>query len=131
MGRTGGRRVDFSIWLLEQRKRDDRVGRVAFDAFQEHQKGETAEAENLQDRLDLMRERGVRGAPLKGLEEAWWEYLDVVTRDVAQKNLLVELGAVVERALSKAEPVEEGNRYYIDGAYVELLKRLLAKLKEI
>ncbi len=30
---TGGRRVDFSIWLFEQRNRDDRIGRAAFDAF--------------------------------------------------------------------------------------------------
>lgn len=128
---TGGRRVDFSIWLFEQRKRDDRVGRAAFDAFQEHQRGEWPEAETLQDRLDLMRGRGVRGAPLRGLEEAWWEYIDVVTRDVAQKNLLMEMGGVVERALSKAEPAEDGDRYVIDGASVQRLKRLLAKLKEI
>lgn len=131
MGRTGGRRVDFSIWLFEQRNRDDRIGRAAFDAFQEHQRRVWPEARTLQDRLDLMRERGVRGAPLRALEEAWWEYIDVVTKDVAEHHLLLEAGAVMERALSKAEEVEDGDRYIIDGASAQRLKRLLAKLKEI
>ncbi|HPE63191.1 MAG TPA: hypothetical protein PLQ49_03680 [Methanothrix sp.] len=128
---TGGRRVDFSIWLFEQRKRDDRVGRAAFDAFQEHQKGEWPEARTLHDLLDRMKARGVRGAPLKALDQAWWEYIDIVTKDIAQHNLLLEAGAVMERALSKVEHIEEGDRYVIDGAYVERLKKLFAKLKEI
>jgi hypothetical protein len=43
----------------------------------------------------------------------------------------MEMGGVMERALSKAEAVEDGDRYVIDGASVQRLKRLLAKLKEI
>ncbi|HPJ30735.1 MAG TPA: hypothetical protein PLZ42_05030 [Methanothrix sp.] len=131
MKAAGGRRVDFSIWLFEQRKRDDRVGRVAFDAFQDRQRGEWPEARTLQDLLDEMKKRGVRGAPLKALDQAWWEYIEIVTRDVAQHHLLLEAGAVMERALSKAEHIEEGDRYLIDGAYVQRLERLLARLKEI
>jgi hypothetical protein len=128
---NGGRRVDFSMWLFEQRKRDDRVGSVAFDAYQQHQKGEWPEAATLQDHLDHMKEGGARGAPLKALDQAWWEYIDVVTKDVAQHYLLQEVGAVMERALLKAEHLEDGDRYVIDGAYVERLKKLMAKLEEI
>jgi hypothetical protein len=127
----GGRRVDFSMWLFEQRKRDDRVGRAGSEAYQRYQTGRWPAAGTLQDRLDEMRKGGVRGAPLKGLDEAWWEYIDVVTKDVAEHHILREVGAVAQRALSTAEHIEEGDRYAIDGAYVERLGRLLAKLKEI
>jgi hypothetical protein len=128
---TGRRRVDFSMWLFEQRKRDDAVGGAGSEAYQRYQTGRWPGAGTLQDRLDDMRKSGVRGAPLKGLEEAWWEYIDVVTKDVAEHHLLRELAAVAQRALSEAENIEEGERYAIDKAYVERLKRLLAKLREI
>lgn len=132
MKAKGGRRVDFSMWLFEQRKRDDRIGSVAYDAYQEHQNGKWPEAGGpLQDYLDHMKESGVRGAPLKALDQAWWEYIDVVTRDLAQHYLLQEVGAVMERALLKAELLEDGDRYIIDGTYVERLQKLMAKLKEI
>ncbi|HII07867.1 MAG TPA: hypothetical protein HA349_11315 [Methanotrichaceae archaeon] len=131
MKAKGGRRVEFSMWLFEQRKRDDRVGSVAFDAYQEHQSGKWPDADTFQDYLDHMLENRVRGAPLKALDQAWWEYIDVVTRDVAQHYLLLEVGAVMERALLKAEHLEDGDRYIIDGAYVERLEKLMAKLKEI
>lgn len=127
----GRRRVDFSMWLFEQRKRDDRVGSAGSEAYQQYQTGRWPGAGTLQDRLDHMKKSGVRGAPLKALEEAWWEYIDVVTKDVAEHHLLQEVGAVAERALSKAENIEEGERYAIDKAYVERLRRLLAKLQEI
>jgi len=127
----GGRRVDFSMWLFEQRKRDDRVGSVAFDAYQEHLNGEWPKIGTLQDYLDHMKESGVRGAPLRALDQAWWEYIDVVTKDIAQHHLLHEVGAVVERALLKAEHLEDGDRYVIDGTYVDRLQKLMAKLKEI
>jgi len=126
----GGRRIDFSMWLFEQRKRSDRVGDVAYDAYQEYQNGKWPHAGTLQDYLDHMRERGVRGAPLKALDQAWWEYIEVVTRDISQHHLLQEVGAVMERALSKAEHLKDGDRYVIDGAYVELFQKLMAKLKE-
>ena len=131
MKAKGGRRVDFSMWLFEQRNRDDRVGSVAYDAYQEYQKGEWPETGALQDYLDHVKERGVRGAPLKALDQAWWEYIDVVTKDVAQYHLLWEVGAVMERALLKAEHLEEENRYVIDGTYVERIQKLMAKLGEI
>ena len=131
MKAKGGRRVEFSMWLFEQRKRDDRVGSVAFDAYQEHQSGKWPDADTFQDYLDHMLENRVRGAPLKALDQAWWEFIDVVTRDVAQHYLLLEVGAVMERALLKAEHLEDGDRYIIDGAYVERLEKLMAKLKEI
>jgi len=128
----GGRRVDYSMWLFEQRKRDDRVGSVAYDAYQEYLNGKWPdEATTLQDYIDHMKEAGVRGAPLKALDQAWWEYIDVVTKDVAQHYLLQEVGAVMERALLKAEHLEDGDRYVIDGSYVERLQKLMAKLKEI
>ncbi len=127
----GGRRVEFSMWLFEQRKRDDRVGGVARDAYLEHQNGEWPETGTLQDYLDHMKEKGVRGAPLKALDLAWWEYIDVVTKDVAQHRLLMEVGAVMERALLKAEHLEEENRYVVEAAYVERLQNLMSKLKEI
>jgi hypothetical protein len=127
----GGRRVEFWMWLFEQRKRDDRVGGVARDAYQEYQNGEWPETGTLQDYLDHMKEKGVRGAPLKALDQAWWEYIDVVTKDVAQHRLLMEVGAVMERALLKAEHLEEENRYVVEAAYVERLQNLMSKLKEI
>jgi len=119
------------MWLFEQRKRDDRVGGVAHDAYQEHQNGKWPEADTLQDYLDHMKERGVRGAPLRALDSAWWEYIDVVTKDVAQHHLLMEVGAVMERALLKSERLEGEDRYVIDGPYVERLEKLMTKLKEI
>lgn len=119
------------MWLFEQRKRDDRVGGVARDAYLEHQNGEWPETGTLQDYLDHMKEKGVRGAPLKALDLAWWEYIDVVTKDVAQHRLLMEVGAVMERALLKAEHLEEENRYVVEAAYVERLQNLMSKLKEI
>ena len=131
MKAKGGRRVEFSMWLLEQRKRDDRIGDVARDAFQEHQTGEWPETCTLQDYLDHLKEKRVRGAPLKALDQAWWEYLDEVTKDVAQHCILLEVGAVMERALSEAERLEEENRYIVDGARVERIQRLMAKLKEV
>lgn len=131
MKSRGGRRIDFSMWLFEQRKREDRVGRAGSEAYQMYQTGRWPAGGTLQDRLDQMKNAGVRGAPLKALDEAWWEYIDVVTKDVAEGHLLRELGAVAERALSKAEDIEEGERYAVDRAHVERLRRLLAKLKEI
>ena len=119
------------MWLFEQRKREDRIGRAGSEAYQMYQTGRWPAAGTLQDRLDQMRESGVRGAPLKALEEAWWEYIDVVTRDVAELQILREMGAVAERAISKAEEIEGGERYSIEKGYVERLERLLAKRKEI
>jgi hypothetical protein len=131
MQAKGGRRVEFSMWLFEQRKRDDRIGDVARDAFQEYQTGEWSETGTLQDYLDHMKKKRVRGAPLKALDQAWWEYLDVVTKDVAQHRILMEVGAVMERALSKAEHLEEENKYVFEGSYVERIQKLMTKLKEI
>lgn len=131
MKAKGRRRVEFSMWLFEQRKRDDRIGGVAYDAYQEHQNGEWPKTGTLQDYLDHMKGKGARGAPLKALDQAWWEYLDVVTKDVAQHCILMEVGAVMERALSKAEHLVEENRYVFDGAYVERIQKLMTKLKEI
>ena len=127
----GGRRVEFSMWLFEQRKRDDRIGDLARDAFQEHQTGEWPENGTLQDYLDHMKEKGIRGAPLKALDQAWWEYLDVVTKDVAEHRILMEVGAVMERGLSEAEHLEEENRYVFEGSYAERIQKLMEKLKEI
>ena len=131
MKSRGGRRVDFSMWLFEQRKREDRIGRAGSEAYQMYQMGRWPAAGTLQDRLDQMKDSGVRGAPLKGLDEAWWEYIEVVTKEVAEGHILREVGAVAERALSKAEDIEEGERYAVERAHVERLRRLLAKLKEI
>ncbi len=127
----GGRRVEFSMWLFEQRKRDDRIGDVARDAFQEYQTGEWPETGALQDYLDHMKEKRIRGAPLRALDQAWWEYLDVVTKDVAEHRILMEVGAVMERALSEAEHLEEENKYIFVGAYAERIQKLMEKLKEI
>ncbi|UEC42407.1 MAG: hypothetical protein METHAR1v1_570002 [Methanothrix sp.] len=131
MKTKGGRRIDFSMWLFEQRKREDRVGRAGSEAYQMYQTGRWPAAGTLQDRLDQMKNAGVRGAPLKALDDAWWEYIDVVTKDVAEGYLLREVGAVAERALSKAEDIEEGKRYAIERDHIEQLRRLLAKLKDI
>lgn len=131
MKAKGGRRVEFSMWLFEQRKRDDRIGDVARDAFQEYQTGDWPVTGTLQDYLDHMKEKRVRGAPLKAMDRAWWEYLDVVTKEVAQHCILMEAGAVMLKALSKAEHLEEENRYVFDGAYVERIQKLMTKLKEI
>ncbi|MGC9515556.1 hypothetical protein [Methanocrinis sp.] len=127
----GGRRVGFSMWLFEQRKRDDRIGEVARDAYQGYQSDEWPETGSLQDYLRHLKESGVRGAPLRALDQAWWEYLEVVTKDVAQHCILMEVGAVMEEALSKAEHREEEDRYLFEGAYVERIQKLMAKLKEI
>lgn len=61
--------------------------------------------------MDHMREKGVRGAPLKSLDQAWWEYLEVVTRENS--------------------PAPPPPRDIIDGTGVEPLQSLLAKLNEI
>jgi len=37
----------------------------------------------------------------------------------------------MNRALSKAEQIEDGSRYIIDGTDVERLQRMLAKLSQI
>ena len=118
------------MWLFEQRKRDNRIGEVARDAYREYQNDEWPDTGALQDYLHHLKERGVRGAPLRALDQAWWEYLEVVTKDVAQHCILMEVGAVMEEALSKAEHREE-NRYVFEGAYIERIQKLMAKLKEI
>ncbi|MHC1631110.1 MAG: hypothetical protein ACXQT4_02270 [Methanotrichaceae archaeon] len=134
------RRIDFGVWLFEQRKRDDSVGTLASNAFN-HWRGDWSNNKTMLDCQDCLKKLGSGDTHLEALgshdaaqdalEQAWWEYVSVLARDKARDVLLREIAATIERGLKDAEDVNGESKYIIDKDCGDLLQKLTQKLKEM
>jgi len=125
------RRVEFYMWLFEQRGRKDDVGALARDVYEHRDEDVERFSRTMHDYKDYLKKRRAPEAVQKALEQAWWEYVDVLTEEKARREILKEIAAVVDRGLESIEDSEKGVLHVIDNDHVNLLKRLLQRLNEI
>ncbi len=116
------------MWLLEQKVRSDNVGYLVHD-FYVNQSEVEPKPKTMQDYKEHLIKRRARKMSLKALEQAWWEYVDVLAEKRARFVLLREIAAVMERGIKNAE-VQEGG-CLIEKDRVDLLQKLIQKLNNL
>jgi len=133
------RRVSFYIWLLEQRKRNDPIGYLADDVFN-YWRGDWPENCTMQNYKDILGSISIRDTHMKELgghsvskailEKAWWEYVDILPRDLSDRIVMREIVEVIKRASIGVEKLDDP-KYVVDGEYALILQKLIQKLDDI
>ena len=118
------------MWLFEQRGRKDAVGDLARDVYEHREEDVERFNRTMHDYKDYLKKRRAPEVFQKALEQAWWEYVDVLVEEKARLEILKEIGAVVDRGLKSVEGSEKERTHVIDNDHVDLLERLLQKLSE-
>lgn len=121
--------TNFNMWLFDQRKIGGSRGDLALSAYKEYEKGEWPEKGTMQHYIDHLRKNGADDVVLKALEDVWLEYVDNLTKNIAQILLFDEIYAVVVAWLDSTEFVEDSG-YSMDDNTFSLLKRLMQKLNK-
>ena len=120
--------TNFNMWLFDQRKRGGSIGDLALSAYKEYEKGEWPEKGTMQHHLDHLRKNGADDLVLKTLEDAWFEYVGSLTRNISQIFLFEEIYEVTREWLDDAKIIDDSG-YLMEESRVALLKRLMQELR--